>query len=129
MQLEQMNLEQLQIEENTLLSKYQQFLASGLKLDLTRGKPSAEQLTLSEGMEGLLKGKMIHEDGTDLRNYGGANGLQEARELGGEMLGLPAEQIMVGDHTSLTLMYLYLLHAYYHGVHGPNTAWIKEGPV
>ena len=68
MQLEQMNLEQLQTEEKNLLSTHQQFLDSSLKLDLTRGKPSAEQLSLSEGMEGLLAGKMIHEDGTDLRN-------------------------------------------------------------
>ena len=68
MQLEQMNLEQLQTEEKNLLSIHQQFLDSSLKLDLTRGKPSAEQLSLSEGMEGLLAGKMIHEDGTDLRN-------------------------------------------------------------
>ena len=62
MQLEQMNLEQLQNEEKNLLSTHQQFLDSSLKLDLTRGKPSAEQLSLSEGMEGLLTGKMIHED-------------------------------------------------------------------
>ena len=68
MQLEQMNLEQLQTEEKNLLSTHQQFLDSSLKLDLTRGKPSAEQLSLSEGMVGLLAGKMIHEDGTDLRN-------------------------------------------------------------
>ncbi len=129
MQLEQMNLEQLQTEEKNLLSTHQQFLASALKLDLTRGKPSAEQLTLSEGMEGLLAGKMIHEDGTDLRNYGGADGIKEARQLGGDMLGLPAEEVMVGDHTSLTLMYLYLLHAFYHGVQGPDTAWAKEGQV
>ncbi len=129
MQLEQMNLEQLQTEEKKLLSTHQQFQASALKLDLTRGKPSAEQLTLSEGMEGLLAGKMIHEDGTDLRNYGGADGIKEARQLGGDMLGLPAEEVMVGDHTSLTLMYLYLLHAFYHGVQGPDTAWAKEGQV
>ncbi|SVD83357.1 uncharacterized protein METZ01_LOCUS436211, partial [marine metagenome] len=119
MQLEQMNLEQLQTEEKKLLSTHQQFQTSALKLDLTRGKPSAEQLTLSEGMEGLLAGKMIHEDGTDLRNYGGADGIKEARQLGGDMLGLPAEEVMVGDHTSLTIMYLYLLHAFYHGVQGP----------
>ena len=52
MQLEQMNLEQLQTEEKNLLSNHQQFLDSSLKLDLTRGKPSAEQLSLSEGMVG-----------------------------------------------------------------------------
>jgi len=129
MQLEQMNLEQLQNEEKNLLSTHQQFLDSSLKLDLTRGKPSAEQLSLSEGMEGLLAGKMIHEDGTDLRNYGGANGIPEARQLGADMLGLTADEVMVGDHTSLTLMYLYLLHAYYHGVQGAETAWVKEGQV
>ena len=56
MQLEQMNLEQLQNEEKNLLSTHRQFLDSSLKLDLTRGKPSAEQLSLSEGMEGLLAG-------------------------------------------------------------------------
>ena len=54
MKLEHMNLEQLQTEEKKLLSTHQQFLDSSLKLDLTRGKPSAEQLSLSEDMEGLL---------------------------------------------------------------------------
>ena len=97
MQLEQMNLEQLQNEEKNLHSIHQQFLDSSLKLDLTRGKPSAEQLSLSEGMVGLLTGKMIHEDGTDLRNYGGENGIPEARQLGADMLGLTADEVMVGD--------------------------------
>ena len=124
-----MNLDLLKKEEKSLAVEYARFCDSRLKLDLTRGKPSMEQLKLSEGMEGLLEGRMIHEDGTDLRNYGGADGIPEARKLGAELLGLRDEELIAGDHSSLTLMYLYLLHAFYHGVRGPETAWQREGEV
>jgi len=82
-----------------------------------------------EEMEGSLKDKMISESGTDLRNYGGLDGIPAARKLGSEMLGLRKSEVISGDHSSLTLMYLYMLHAYYHGSQGPDTAWVKEGDV
>ncbi|GIS36934.1 MAG: hypothetical protein Ct9H90mP8_3540 [Pseudomonadota bacterium] len=129
MQLEQMNLEQLQNEEKNLLSTHQQFLDSSLKLDLTRGKNPLRTAFFVRGHGGPSGRKDDSRGRNRPANYGGANGKPEARQLGADMLGLTADEVMVGDHTSLTLMYLYLLHAYYHGVQGAETAWVKEGQV
>ena len=68
-------------------------------------------------------------NGTDLRNYGGQDGIPEARKLGAEILGLSESEVICQDNSSLTLMYLYMLHAYYHGSQGPDTAWNSQGEV
>jgi len=129
MKFENNNKENLQILEQKLAAKYNKYKDASLKLDLTRGKPGTEQLQLADEMEGLLKDKLILNDGTDLRNYGGLDGIPAALKLGGEMLGLTEKEVICGDHSSLSLMYLYMLHAFYHGSQGPNSAWIKEGEV
>jgi aspartate/methionine/tyrosine aminotransferase len=78
-----------------------------IKLDLTRGKPAADQLDLSAPMDDVLQGNYLAADGTDCRNYGGQRGLPEARELGAEIMGVadPARVICWGN-SSLTLMHL-----------------------
>jgi DNA-binding transcriptional MocR family regulator len=129
MNLENASQVELQSWEKKLAAKYQQFKDAALKLDLTRGKPGNAQLDLADAMEDLPKNKMILENGTDLRNYGGLDGIPAARKLGGEMLGLPESEVICGDHSSLSLMYLYMLHAYYHGSQGAETAWVKESAV
>ena len=129
MNLENASQAELQSWEEKIAAKYQQFKDADLKLDLTRGKPGNAQLDLSDALEGLPKNKMILENGTDLRNYGGLDGIPAARKLGGEMLGLPESEVICGDHSSLSLMYLYMLHAYYHGSQGAETAWAKESEV
>ena len=129
MNLENASQVELQSWEKELAAKYQQFKDAALKLDLTRGKPGNAQLDLADAMEDLPKNKMILENGTDLRNYGGLDGIPAARKLGGEMLGLPESEVICGDHSSLSLMYLYMLHAYYHGSQGAETAWAKESEV
>ncbi|MDE0792249.1 MAG: aminotransferase [SAR324 cluster bacterium] len=129
MNLENASQEELKSWEEKIAAKYQQFKDADLKLDLTRGKPGNAQLDLSDALEGLPKNKMILENGTDLRNYGGLDGIPAARKLGGEMLGLPESEVICGDHSSLSLMYLYMLHAYYHGSQGAETAWAKESEV
>ena len=129
MNLENASQAELQSWEEKIAAKYQQFKDADLKLDLTRGKPGNDQLDLSDALEGLPRNKMILENGTDLRNYGGLDGIPAARKLGGEMLGLPESEVICGDHSSLSLMYLYMLHAYYHGSQGAETAWAKESEV
>ena len=129
MNLKNASQPELQSWEEKIAAKYRQFKDADLKLDLTRGKPGNAQLDLSDVMEGLLKNKMILENGTDLRNYGGLDGIPAARKLGGEMLGLPESEVICGDHSSLSLMYLYMLHSYYHGSQGEETAWVKENEV
>ena len=77
-----------------------------LSLDLTRGKPDAEQLDLSNGLETAIGGDYIASDGTDTRNYGGLRGIPEARELGAEIMEVPSEQIICWGNSSLSLMYI-----------------------
>ena len=112
MNLENATKEELQTLEQKLAEKYQKYKGAALNLDLTRGKPGTAQLELADEMEGLLKDKLILEDGNDLRNYGGLDGIPAARKLGGEMLDLPETEVICGDHSSLSLMYLYMLHAF-----------------
>lgn len=82
--------------------------AEKLSLDLTRGKPGADQLDLSNELDGILNGFYLLQDGTDVRNYGGILGIPEAREFGAELLQVQTDEVMVGGNSSLTLMYLYL---------------------
>ena len=100
MNLENANQAELQVWEEKLAAKYAEYKEAGLKLDLTRGKPGTAQLDLADAMEDLPKSKMILENGTDLRNYGGLDGIPAARKLGAEMLGLPESEVISGDHSS-----------------------------
>ena len=129
MNLGNTNFIELQNWEKNLRSKHENYRTASLNLDLTRGKPSKEQLDLSDAMFNLSKNLMAFEDNSDLRNYGGLDGIKAAKKLGSEILGVHEKEVIAGDHSSLTLMYLYVLHAFYHGVLGPGTAWIKEGDV
>ena len=74
MQLDSASDAQLREWEATLANEYAAFKAAGLNLDLTRGKPSADQLNLSNALDGILGGNFKDEDSTDVRNYGGLDG-------------------------------------------------------
>ena len=82
---------------------YQELKSKGFQLDLTRGKPSSEQLDLSMGLENILAGEFIG-DGIDTRNYGELLGLESIRQLGSEILGCKKEMVVAGGNSSLTLM-------------------------
>ena len=75
----------------------------GLKLDLTRGKPSSAQLDLSDELLTLPHGTRT-ADGVDVRNYGGLEGIRELREIFAELLGVRVEQIVAGGSSSLVMM-------------------------
>ena len=98
------------LRRSELLSVYDGYVNAGLKLDLTRGKPAAEQLDLSNDLDGILGGSYLLRDGTDVRNYGGILGIPEARQLGAEFIGAEPEQVMVGGNSSLNLMYQFVEH-------------------
>lgn len=102
--------EELQKRHDELQARYESFVDAGLKLDLTRGKPAPEQLDLSNGLDGVLDGFYMLQDGTDVRNYGGILGIPEARQFGAEVLDVKAEQVLVGGNSSLALMYQYVAH-------------------
>lgn len=100
--------------QSELLDIFDTYIDAGLKLDLTRGKPAAEQLDLSNDLDGILEGFYLLQGGTDVRNYGGILGIPEARQLGAEFIGAKSEQVMVGGNSSLNLMYQYVEHMMAH---------------
>lgn len=129
MQLDNASVAQLRDWESQLTEQYQAILAKKLNLDLTRGKPSAEQLNLSDELDGLLKGNYIAADGTDTRNYGGLDGLPEAKQLGANIMGVEPANVLVGGSSSLTLMFQVMLTAYQFGLNDAASAWKNEGEV
>ncbi len=129
MQLDNASVAQLREWESQLTEQYQAILAKKLNLDLTRGKPSAEQLNLSDAMDGLLQGNYIAADGTDTRNYGGLDGLPEAKQLGANIMDVDAANVLVGGNSSLTLMFQVMLTAHQFGLKDTASAWKNEGEV
>ena len=123
MNLDKQPSAELQGNLAALEQQYDQLKSLELALDLTRGKPSTEQVALSDALDGILQGDYGAADGTDTRNYGGLDGLPEAKALFGSVLGLPAEEIMVGGNSSLTLMYQVMEFALTEGLRGPESAW------
>ena len=81
--------------------------ARGLKLNMARGKPGADQLDLSTPLLGILSaaGDCLAEDGTDCRNYGVVDGLPEAKRLMAAMLDDDPANVVVGGNASLTMMH------------------------
>jgi DNA-binding transcriptional MocR family regulator len=113
-----------------LQENYDAFKAKGLKLNLTRGKPSAAQLELSEELLALPgKGKYMAEGGTDCRNYGVLQGLAEARRLFAGMIGAPAEQVVVANNSSLALMHDCIAYALLKGTCDSAAPWSRQGEI
>ncbi|HJT04587.1 MAG TPA: aminotransferase class I/II-fold pyridoxal phosphate-dependent enzyme [Pseudonocardiaceae bacterium] len=107
-----------------LRDEYAALQARGLALDLTRGKPSADQLDLSKTLLELPgAGRYLAGDGSDTRNYGGIRGLMELRTIFGELLQVPAEQLVAFGNSSLELMHECLVHAVLFGVPGSVQPW------
>ncbi|WP_206074517.1 aminotransferase class I/II-fold pyridoxal phosphate-dependent enzyme [Antribacter gilvus] len=113
-----------------LQQAYAELQAKGLKLDLTRGKPSAEQLDLSNALL-TLPGEAVTRDdaGTDVRNYGGLDGLPGLRRIFAELLGVPVEQLLAGGNASLTLMHDTLAYAMLFGFPQSPSPWSREETV
>src|SRR3954465_8013950 len=112
-----------------LEQRYNAFKAQALKLDMTRGKPSSEQLDLAGKLTvALSENDYKASDGTDGRNYGGLDGLPELKAIFADMLGAPAAQVVVGGASSLTMMHDTVVRALLHGVPGSTAPW-SRGPV
>jgi DNA-binding transcriptional MocR family regulator len=109
---------------------YDDFKQLGLKIDMTRGKPSPEQLGLSSAalLDAALARDYLSRDGIDCRNYGHPLGLPEARELGGELLGVDASQVVAAGNSSLELMHDAIVFAMLHGVPG-GEPWSKQKDI
>ena len=125
-----MSKEELLQEKASLEAAYKNYAQSGLKLDMSRGKPSAEQLDLSMGMMDVLNSStdLSCEDGTDCRNYGVLDGIQEAKVLLGDMIECHPDNIIIYGNSSLNIMYDCIARSMTHGVMG-STPWSKLDKV
>ena len=127
---QEMTREELLQEKKSLESAYKKYANGGLKLDMSRGKPSTEQLDLSMGMMDVLGSDMDFncEDGTDCRNYGVLDGIQEAKVLLGDMIECHPDNIIIYGNSSLNIMFDTVSRSMTHGVMG-NTPWCKLDKV
>ena len=129
MHIDQLSVAELATELNSLQEQYSALKGRNLALDLTRGKPCTEQAALSDALDGILRGNYFAEDGTDVRNYGGLDGLPEARALFSQVLGTVPGETLVGGNSSLTLMYTVIEFALSVGLAGDESAWGNSDTV
>lgn len=124
-----MNKEQLAAEKERLEQQFNEYKAKGLKLDMSRGKPSPDQLDLSMEIMDHYGNEYVSENGIDCRNYGLLDGIPEAKAIFSEMLEVSSEQIIIGGNSSLQLMYDFVIRALQLGVLGSEKPWCKYDKV
>ena len=127
---QEMTKEELLVEKAALEKQFEEIKALNLKLDMSRGKPSAEQLDISMDMLDVLDSKSVlkSENGMDLRNYGIMDGIPEAKRLMAEVMGCDEKNVIVYGNASLNIMYDQVNRAMIHGICG-NTPWCKLDKV
>lgn len=120
----EMTKEQLLEEKKALDARYADFKAQNLKLDMSRGKPSKEQLELSMGM---MDCREYTENGVDLRNYGILDGIPSCKKLFADLMGVEPKNVVVGPSASLNLMFDYIAQCFVMGA--GDKAWCKLDEV
>ena len=126
----EMGKDELLALKTDLEKAYDEFKAQGVKLDMSRGKPSSEQMDLAMGMMDVFHSSadLTSANGTDCRNYGSLEGLQEAKELLADMMECRADDVIVYGNSSLNVMYDTVARSMTHGVMG-STPWCKLDKV
>ena len=127
MSFEALGRDDLQIQHDLQRRNYEELKAKGLSLDLTRGKPSSEQLDLSNALLELPGAANYRDDeGTDTRNYGAQHGLPGLRAIFSELLAIPVPNLIAGNNSSLELMHDSVVFSMlYGGVDSPRP-WIRD---
>lgn len=127
---QEMETEELVALQQELEQAFEDVKGKGLKLDMSRGKPAVTQLNMSMDMFDVLNSEsdMKCEDGTDVRNYGVLDGIPEAKKLMGDIMGVPAENVIICGNASLPIMYDTVSRSVTHGVMG-STPWCKLDKV
>lgn len=127
---EELSKEELLQLKSELEAQFDEVKAKNLKLDMSRGKPSTEQLNLSMDMMDVLKSDsdLVCEEGVDCRNYGVLDGIAEAKQLLADMMEVPKDNIVIFGNSSLNVMYDTIARSMTHGVMG-STPWSKLDKV
>ena len=126
-----MNQEERANVHKTLLAQFEEFKNQGLKLDMSRGKPGADQLDLSLPVLDCVNGagNCRAEDGTDCRNYGLLDGIPEAKRLFADLMEVSPDEVIIGGNSSLNLIYDAIARAMSHGVYDGDKPWSQCGTI
>ena len=125
MKLSEMSKEQLEAFKAQVQQEYDEIKAKGLSLNMARGKPSAEQLDLTEGLLTAVStsADCIDADGTDTRNYGGLDGIASAKALFAPVLGVSPEELILCGNSSLNIMYDTIAKLLIFGANAESKPW------
>ena len=123
-----MSREELQAELSSVKAEYDSLKAQGLSIDMSRGKPGADQLDISDGMLKVFDdGDFKCESGIDVRNYGLLDGIPECKKLFADLLEVKPENVIVGGNSSLSMMFDFVSQCMYNGA--GFTPWAQQGKV
>jgi len=117
---------ELQQHYSSLTHRYEIFKGKNLKLDMSRGKPCSAQLDLSAGLIDCLSSEDYKtQEGVDCRNYGGLDGIPEAKELFAWIMEAKSQEVIIGGNSSLVLMHDLIARAMLKGLPGSTAPWGK----
>lgn len=126
----EMSRAELKAELAEVMAEIAEEKKKGHSLDMSRGKPDPTQLNLSMRMLEQNPYDLIYtRKGTDVRNYGELAGVDEAKELFADVLGVKMENIIMGGQSSLCLMYDCFIKALVLGVYGGSKPWGQQGKL
>lgn len=125
-----LNIEELEKELAKVNEEFNRLKGLNLSINMSRGQPSQEQLDLSMPMMDVLNSKadLRCEDGIDCRNYGVLGGINEAKKLLGDLIEVPASNIIIYGNSSINVMYDQVARSFAKGVMG-STPWCKLDKV
>ena len=122
--------QELKQHKDGLLDQYHVIKTRGLNLDITRGKPCSEQLDLALGLLDAVNGQnYLAQAGTDTRNYGGLDGIPEAKKLFAEYLEVQPQELIVAGNSSLNLMHDTVMRAMVIGPDEDSPPWGKLSKI
>ncbi len=127
---QELSREELLELKTRLEAEFADAKGKGLKLDMSRGKPSPMQLNLGMDIMDSISShsSMVTESGIDVRNYGTLDGIPEAKKLMADIMGVQPDNVVVCGNASLNIMYDTVSRFMTHGVLGA-TPWCKLDKV
>lgn len=127
---QELSKEELLSLKEQLEKDFEDAKGKGLKLDMSRGKPSVAQLDMGMDIFDILNSKsdLTSMEGIDVRNYGVLDGILEAKHMMADIMGVTADHVIVYGNASLNVMFDAVSSAMTHGVMG-NTPWCRLDKV